>query len=64
MCNSSTLPTDIMFGIDTSASISNDGFETEKQFIKQLSLLRLSNDTKMGYTKVSTNVNVTRKLQF
>ena len=63
-CNSSTLPTDIIFGIDASGSLGAAGFETEKAFIKQLSLLRLSNNTKMGYTIFSTNVTVISHLRF
>lgn len=57
-------PMDIIFGIDASTSLGIAAFQTEKQFVKQVSLSRVSNDTQIGYTIFSTNVNVTRQLQY
>ena len=75
LCNpSGSIPMDIIFGIDASGSflldssftlrLDPDGFPAEKEFIKNVSLLRLSDDTKMGYTMFATDVNETRPLQF
>ena len=61
-CGSSN-PTDIIFGIDGSGSLGRGGFELEKYFVKQVSLSRLSNNTKMGYTLFATTVDVLAPLQ-
>ena len=62
-CDSSK-PTDIIFGIDASGSLKVEGFEKEKEFVKEVSLSRLSNNTRMGYTLFSTTVDVAGPLQF
>ena len=57
-------PMDIIFGIDTSGSLGWTGFQTQKNFVRDISLSRLSNETKMGYTTFAEYVNETRPLQF
>ena len=61
-CNS-PIQMDILFGIDTSGSIGWDGFQVQKDYIRNLVSTGVPDDARMGFFMFSTFVNQTKDIQ-